>query len=37
MSTYLARIYVTLKPTVNDPQGLTIAATLTNLGSLPGR
>jgi phosphoribosylformylglycinamidine synthase len=24
MSGYIARVYVTLKPTVNDPQGLTI-------------
>ena len=32
MSTYLARIYVTLKPTVNDPQGLTIADGLRSLG-----
>ena len=29
---YLARIYVTLKPTVNDPQGLTIKGALHNLG-----
>ena len=32
MSAYLARIYVTLKPTVNDPQGLTIADGLRSLG-----
>jgi phosphoribosylformylglycinamidine synthase len=30
--TYLARVYVTLKPTVNDPQGLTIADGLRSLG-----
>ena len=29
---YLARVYVTLKPTVNDPQGLTIRGALHNLG-----
>ena len=29
---YLARIYVTLKPTVNDPQGLTIKGALHSLG-----
>ncbi len=29
---YLAQIYVTLKPTVNDPQGLTIRGALHNLG-----
>ncbi|HIE17971.1 MAG TPA: phosphoribosylformylglycinamidine synthase subunit PurS [Dehalococcoidia bacterium] len=29
---YLARVYVTLKPTVNDPQGLTIKGALCNLG-----
>jgi phosphoribosylformylglycinamidine synthase PurS subunit len=29
---YLAKIYVTLKPTVNDPQGLTIRGALHNLG-----
>jgi phosphoribosylformylglycinamidine synthase len=29
---YLARIYVTLKPTVNDPQGQTILGGLKNLG-----
>ncbi len=31
MSSFLARIYVTLKPTVNDPQGLTIADGLRSL------
>ena len=29
---YLAKVYVTLKPTVNDPQGLTIKGALRNLG-----
>jgi len=29
---YLAKVYVTLKPTVNDPQGLTIKGALHNLG-----
>ena len=29
---YLAKVYVTLKPTVNDPQGLTIKGALYNLG-----
>ena len=29
---YLARVYVTLKPTVNDPQGLTIRGGLLSLG-----
>ena len=29
---YLARVYVTLKPTVNDPQGLTIKGGLHMLG-----
>ena len=29
---YFAKVYVTLKPTVNDPQGLTVLATLRNLG-----
>jgi phosphoribosylformylglycinamidine synthase PurS subunit len=32
MTTYLARVYVSLKPTVNDPQGLTIADGLRSLG-----
>lgn len=32
MAAYLARVYVTLKPTVNDPQGLTIADGLRSLG-----
>jgi phosphoribosylformylglycinamidine synthase subunit PurS len=30
--TFLARVYVTLKPTVNDPQGLTIRGALHALG-----
>ena len=29
---YLAKVYVTLKPTVNDPQGLTIRGALHTLG-----
>jgi phosphoribosylformylglycinamidine synthase len=29
---FLARVYVTLKPTVNDPQGLTIRGALHALG-----
>jgi phosphoribosylformylglycinamidine synthase PurS subunit len=29
---YLVKIYVTLKPTVNDPQGLTVLGSLRNLG-----
>ncbi len=29
---YLAKIYVTLKPTVNDPEGLTIRGALHSLG-----
>jgi len=29
---YLAKIYVTLKPTVNDPQGQTVLASLKTLG-----
>jgi phosphoribosylformylglycinamidine synthase PurS subunit len=29
---YLAKVYVTLKPTVNDPQGLTIKGALHSLG-----
>ena len=28
---YLAKIYITLKPTVNDPQGLTIRGALHTL------
>ncbi len=29
---FLARVYVTLKPTVNDPQGLTVMGGLHSLG-----
>ena len=29
---YLAKAYITLKPTVNDPQGITIKGALHNLG-----
>lgn len=29
---FLAKIYVTLKPTVNDPQGSTVLGGLRNLG-----
>lgn len=29
---YQARIYITLKPTVNDPQGLTVLSSLQRLG-----
>ena len=29
---FLAKVYVTLKPTVNDPQGLTVRGGLHNLG-----
>jgi phosphoribosylformylglycinamidine synthase PurS subunit len=32
VSAYLARVYVSLKPTVNDPQGLTIKGGLHSLG-----
>ncbi|PKB83394.1 MAG: phosphoribosylformylglycinamidine synthase [SAR202 cluster bacterium Io17-Chloro-G9] len=32
---FLARIYVTLKPTVNDPQGRTVLGSLHNLGFSP--
>ncbi|HEU0072628.1 MAG TPA: phosphoribosylformylglycinamidine synthase subunit PurS [Dehalococcoidia bacterium] len=32
MAAFLARVYVSLKPTVNDPQGLTIADGLRSLG-----
>lgn len=32
MASYLARVYVSLKPTVNDPEGLTIAQGLRSLG-----
>ncbi len=29
---FLGKVYVTLKPTVNDPQGKTVLAGLRNLG-----
>jgi phosphoribosylformylglycinamidine synthase subunit PurS len=29
---YLAKVFVTLKPTVNDPQGLTVLGALQTLG-----
>ncbi len=29
---YLAKVFVTLKPTVNDPQGLTVLGALKTLG-----
>lgn len=29
---YTAKVYITLKPTVNDPQGLTIKGALHTLG-----
>ena len=32
MPAFLARVYVSLKPTVNDPQGRTIADGLRSLG-----
>ena len=32
MASYLARVFVSLKPTVNDPQGLVIADRLRSLG-----
>lgn len=32
MASFLARVFVSLKPTVNDPQGLTIADGLRSLG-----
>ena len=34
MASFVARVYVALKPTVNDPQGLTIADGLRSLGFL---
>ena len=30
--TFIARVYVTLKPTVNDPQGRTVLGGLQSLG-----
>ena len=32
MLDYVARIYITLKPAVNDPQGVTVLGALKNLG-----
>ena len=32
MASFLARVFISLKPTVNDPQGLTIADGLRSLG-----
>ena len=32
MQKYLAKVYVSLKPTVNDPEGLTIRGALVTLG-----
>ena len=32
MQKYLAKVYVSLKPTVNDPEGLTIRGALLTLG-----
>lgn len=32
MASFLARVYVTLKPTVNDPPGLVVADGLRSLG-----
>ena len=29
---FLAKVYISLKPTVNDPQGLTVLAALKSLG-----
>lgn len=29
---FLAKVYIRLKPTVNDPQGLTISSSLRQLG-----
>lgn len=31
-SKFLARVYISLKPTVNDPAGVTIQGALANLG-----
>ncbi|HET7737657.1 MAG TPA: phosphoribosylformylglycinamidine synthase subunit PurS [Tepidiformaceae bacterium] len=30
--TFTARVYVSLKPTVNDPEGITIAGAISSLG-----
>jgi phosphoribosylformylglycinamidine synthase len=32
LAAYTARVYVSLKPTVNDPQGITIRGALESLG-----
>ena len=32
MQKYLAKVYISLKPTVNDPEGLTIRGALDTLG-----
>ncbi len=32
MQKFLAKVYVSLKPTVNDPEGLTIRGALVTLG-----
>ena len=32
MKKYVAKVYVSLKPTVNDPEGLTIRSALVTLG-----
>jgi phosphoribosylformylglycinamidine synthase len=32
MTNYLAKVYIALKPTVNDPEGNTIAGALGSLG-----
>lgn len=32
MASFLAKVYVTLKPSVNDPQGLTVKRGLQTLG-----
>lgn len=32
VAVYLAKVYITLKPSVNDPQGLTILGGLRSLG-----
>ncbi len=32
MSSFQAKVYVTLKPTVNDPQGVTVRGALHTLG-----
>jgi phosphoribosylformylglycinamidine synthase PurS subunit len=30
--TYLAKVFISLKPTVNDPEGITIGGALASLG-----